>query len=54
LAAQAQVLVSQVDDRAEALPGISRRCLSYALPLSLLAWTLIYVAVALAAGTLKF
>jgi len=51
--ATARVLVSQADD-AEALPGISRRCLAYALPLGLLGWSLIYVSIAFAAGYLKF
>ena len=51
----ARTLVRQVDDAAaEALPGVSLRCLAYALPLGLLGWTLIYVSVALAAGFLKF
>jgi hypothetical protein len=53
--AAARVLVRQVDDAAaEALPGVSLRCLAYALPLGLLGWTLIYVSIAFAAGYLKF
>jgi len=37
----------------EAWPGVSLRCLAYALPLSLLGWTLIFLSIAAAAGYLK-
>jgi len=37
----------------EAWPGVSLRCLAYALPLSLLGWILIFLSIAAAAGYLK-
>jgi hypothetical protein len=37
----------------EAWPGVSFRCLAYALPLSLLSWTIIFLSIAAAAGYLK-
>jgi hypothetical protein len=55
-----RVLVGQVYDAAadrtmahEAWPGVSLRCLAYALPLSLLGWTIIFLSIAAAAGYLK-
>jgi hypothetical protein len=54
-ALQAQRLLSRTSEAAtQTVPGMSLRCLAYALPLSLLGWSLIFFSVAVAAGYLKF
>ncbi len=41
---------ADIDLSHEALPGISLRCVAYALPLSLLCWALIFFSVAVGTG----
>jgi hypothetical protein len=53
LASEACDAAADIDLEREALPGISLRCLAYAVPLSLLCWAFILFGVALTAGYLK-